>query len=142
MVQEEGTTCGSLYGWFLCCVSERREEREKEKSLRRVEPSMSKSKSRRAVISSILINNQPALPGLAHTFTFSSTAAQTATAHVSRLRLDTTSFTQPPRAFARHTSATVRHQPTPPPLALARARGTAHGRRWWGAATVDWGAGG
>ena len=124
--KDSDATCGSLYRWFICCTAERAAEREAEKSVKRPEPSMSKSKSRRAVISSILINNQPAP---AQSFTFTSTSAvvssrtQPASAHISRLRLDTTSsFTQPTRAFIRHSSATVTSQVSPYHTPVAAAQ--------------------
>ena len=112
-------TCGGLYRWFLCCTAERATDRDRERSMKRAEPSMSKSKSRRAPISSILINNQPsAIQPTRPAYTSNSSAAassrmQPTSAHISRLRFDTASFTQPARAFMRHTSATVTSQVSP-----------------------------
>ena len=130
--EERQVTCGALYRWFLCCSAEAAAEREREKSMKRAEPSMSKSKSRRAPITpSILINNQPTgMPGTSRpsitsnlsSAVHSSRLDHQSAAHISRLRLDTTSFTQQTRAFIRHSSATVTSQVSPYHTAATNAQ--------------------
>ena len=123
-LDESYVTCGSLYRWFVCCVAERTGERERERSMKRAEPSMSKSKSRRAPISSILLNSQPTSTLNVRSLATTHTSAAVGSGGMSRLRLATTSFTQQTRAFIRHSSATVTSRVSPYHTAAANVQPT------------------